>query len=108
MAENFDPTQLTPEFEDQEEFTLFHIAQLGEDARKFFASDPGFYILGRAKEVIDECSRQLLTIPAWRRRKIQQIQNRAASARMLVQFVDEMFSNGDIAYKNLAAREEKD
>ena len=99
--------EVTPEFIDQEEETLFAIAAMGEEAHRFFHSDLGRYVTGAAKQDIQEIQEKLLTISPWRKRKIQHLQNQAKAAQLAISWLAEVITNGDDAHQQLLARRDE-
>lgn len=92
---------ITPEFLSREEEALFAEAMLGEEAITFLNSDLGRVLRGYALQEIEEAKSALLKTPAWRKRKIQQLQFRAAVAGQFLEFVREVVARGDMAHQGL-------
>jgi hypothetical protein len=97
--ESFD--EMTPEFQDKAEEVYFAIAVMGEDARRFFSSAVGKYVVGRAYQRIEAIKEQLIKTPAWRRRKIQSLQNEAKAVKMGIVFLQEAVEEGEYAHEEL-------
>ena len=69
-------------------------AILGRDAEDFAKSELGRYILGRCDQEISEAQDELSRVFAWRRRRIQDLQNRIWRAKNLKGWVLELIGNG--------------
>ena len=93
--------EFTPKFLSREEEALFAEAHLGIEARDFLNSDLGRVLRGYALQKIAECKDDLLKTPAWRKRKIQQLQNEAAVADQFLSFIREALLRGSLAEQNL-------
>jgi len=92
---------LTPEFLSREEEGLFAEALLGNEAIAFLNSDLGRVIRGYAMHERAEAKEALLTVWPWRKRKIQQLQNKAAVAGQFLDFIAEAVMRGEIAHQGL-------
>lgn len=55
---------------------LYAEAMLGKDAEEFIGSDLGRYMIGRAEQEEREAMDLLTKVWPWRRRRIQELQNR--------------------------------
>lgn len=97
----FSESDLTPAYLSEEERSLYAEAILGKDAVDFLNSDLGRVIRGYAIQNIDEVKEALLTTPVWRKRKIQQLQFKAAVAAQFMQFIQEAISRGEMAVQSL-------
>lgn len=82
---------------------------LGEEARKFLLNHPvGKYLHGRAKLMIRQAEADALEVnpDGWRgwlhgKRKLREIRNRAAVARMFINFLGDALVEGQHAEKQL-------
>lgn len=92
---------LTPSFLSDEEQALFSEAILGKDAVDFMNSDLGRVLRGYAAQNIEEAKEALLKTPSWRKRKIQQLQFKAAVASQFLDFVREAVVRGEMAIHGL-------
>ena len=92
---------LTPAFLSDEEQAMYAEAMLGKDAVDFLNSDLGRTIRGYAVQNIEEVKEALLKTPAWRKRKIQQLQFKAAVANQFLSFIREAVMRGEIAMQGL-------
>ncbi len=72
-------------------------AVLGRDAEEFLNSDIGRYLIGRCDQEIDEAQELLSTVSTWRRRRIQELQNRIYRAKSLKIWISELITNGKAA-----------
>lgn len=93
--------ELTPEFINQHEQTLFAEAMLGEEAINFLNSDLGKVLRGYALQQMAECKNELLRTPWWRFLKIQRLQFEARVAEQFLRFIAEALTNGESAYQQL-------
>lgn len=98
-----DEGRLTPEFLSKEEESLFAEAALGAEAVAFLNSDLGRVLRGFALQEIEAAKDDLLTTAPWRKRRIQQLQFRAAVAGQFLDFIREAVLRGDVAYEGLQA-----
>ena len=92
---------LTPSFLTEEEQALFSEAILGKDAVEFMNSDLGRVLRGYAAQNIEEAKEALLKVPVWRKRKIQQLQFKAAVANQFFGFIREAVVRGEMAIHGL-------
>ena len=92
---------LTPSFLSQEEQELYAEAVLGKDAIDFLNSDLGRVIRGYAIAQREEAKEALLKVPSWRKRKIQQLQFKAAVADQFLAFIREAIVRGEMAIHGL-------
>ena len=92
---------LTPAFLSQEEQELYAEAVLGKDAVDFLNSELGRVLRGYALQHIEEAKTALLTVPTWRKRKIQQLQFKAAVAEQFLAFIREAVMRGETALQGL-------
>jgi hypothetical protein len=69
-------------------------AILGRDAEDFCKSELGRFILGRCDQEIDEAQDKLSRVSAWRRRRIQELQNDIWRAKSLKGWLVELIQNG--------------
>lgn len=82
-------------------------AVLGRDAEEFVASELGRFILGRCDVEITDAMDELSRVWSWRRRRIQELQNRIWRARSMKQWIVELVSNGRAAEAALNETEEE-
>lgn len=103
MNQAFDQGDLTPEFLNEEEEALFAQAMMGEEAIRFLDSDLGRVLRGMAKQRIERAKDELLRTPAWRKRKIQDLQNQARMGQMFLGYLAELLRDGEVAHQQLKA-----
>jgi hypothetical protein len=72
-------------------------AVLGRDAEEFLNTELGRYMLGRCEQEIQEAQDQLSRVSSWRRRRIQELQNRVWRAKSVKEWLAELISNGKSA-----------
>ena len=70
---------------------------LGEEAREFVNSDLGKYMIGCAKQDADDAYQKLKDTAAWRRRRIQQLQNEIRCAEQFVFYLRDLVIRGKAA-----------
>jgi hypothetical protein len=76
---------------------LWAEAVLGKDAEEFLNTELGRYMLGRCEQEIQEAQDQLSRVSSWRRRRIQELQNRVWRAKSVKEWLAELISNGKSA-----------
>lgn len=81
--------------------TLYAEAIIGKDAEAFLNGDLGRYMLARADEEEREAMEELVTVSAWRRRRIQQLQAKLWRARSFRGWLSEMIVTGRQALQQL-------
>jgi hypothetical protein len=72
-------------------------AVLGRDADEFLSSELGRYMVGRCDQEIAEAQDQLSDVSPWRRRKIQDLQNKIWRAKAAKEWLAELIANGRAA-----------
>jgi hypothetical protein len=76
-------------------------AVLGRDAEEFLNTELGRYITGRCEQEIAEAQEELSRVASWRRRKIQELQNRVWRAKSMQGWLAELIANGKAAETTL-------
>lgn len=76
-------------------------AVLGRDAEDFIQSDIGRYIIGCAEQESHEAMDQLKRVYPWRRRKIQELQNKIHRAESIQSWLAELVIKGKQAIQQL-------
>jgi len=74
--------------------TLVAEVDLGQQAREFAESELGRYVVGCAHQEIADAHRALKTCAAWRRRRIQELQNRIWRAESLLLWLRDLIEAG--------------
>lgn len=74
--------------------TLVAEIDLGQQAKEFVESDLGRYIIGCAHQEIISAQAALKTALPWRRRKIQELQNRIWRAESLLLWLRDLIEAG--------------
>jgi hypothetical protein len=92
---------------DPESRTFFVEAALGRDAREFFDTDLGRYLVGCAQQEYALAVTKLKTVPWWRRRRILQLQNEAWRAENFMVWLRDLIIKGKAAELALEDREEE-
>jgi hypothetical protein len=72
-------------------------AVLGRDAEEFLNTELGRYMLGRCEQEIQEAQDELSRVSSWRRRRIQELQNRVWRAKSVKEWLAELIANGKSA-----------
>lgn len=67
---------------------------LGEEAKHFVASPIGRYMIGCAQQEIVEAKELLATTSPWRRRRIQELQNRVWRAESFLSWLRDLIVSG--------------
>jgi hypothetical protein len=91
---------------DPESRTLFAEAALGRDAREFFDTDLGRYMVGCAQQEYAAAMAKLKTVAWWRRRRIVQLQNEAWRAEQFMVWLRDLIIKGTGAEMALEEQEE--
>ena len=76
-------------------------AMIGRDAEDFIESDIGRYIIGCAEQESHEATEQLKRVYPWRRRKIQELQNKIYRAESIQSWLAELVISGKQALQSL-------
>lgn len=69
-------------------------AILGRDAEEFARSELGQFILKRCDLEIQDAQDELSRVFSWRRKRIQELQNKVWRARSMKTWLGELISNG--------------
>lgn len=86
--------------------TLVSEADLGRQVPEFLRSELGRYLIGCAAQEHFDSMLQLETVAWWRRRKIQELQNRAWRARSFLSWLRSLILSGRSAENALLERED--
>lgn len=86
--------------------TLIAEAMLGKDAEEFINSELGQYMLGAAEQEAQSAYEALKTVLPWRRRKIQELQNRIWRAEKFKEWLSELVTAGKQAMDALDGKPE--
>ena len=98
LLERLDPTTRT----------LVAEVDLGVQAREFAESDLGRHFIGCALQEIAEAEKALSTVAPWRRRRIQDLQNRIWRATFLLSWLRELIVSAKSAESALGEVERGD
>jgi len=101
MTDFIEQEHVTPKFLSDEEERLFAEVMLKEEAIKFLNSDLGKVLRGFAEQERREAAEALLKTAPWRKRRIQQLQFKAAVAGSFLTWIGEVLAMGDVAHQNL-------
>lgn len=82
--------------------TLIAEVDLANEAKEFFTSQVGRYVVGCAEQEIKDASLELTRVWPWRRRRIQQLQNRIWRAQALLSWLSSLVVAGRSAEASLA------
>ena len=88
--------------------TLVAEADLGVQAKEFLDSDLGQHFVGSAQQEIAEAQIALAKVAPWRRRRIQELQNRIWRANFLLGWLRELLLSGRAAESALEEQETGD
>ena len=91
---------------DPESRTFFAEAALGRDAREFFDTDLGRYMVGCAQQEYAAAMAKLKTVAWWRRKRIVQLQNEAWRAEQFMVWLRDLIMQGKAAEIALEERDE--
>lgn len=86
--------------------TFYAEAMLGKDAQEFFSSDIGRYMVGCAKQDMEEAYAKLRTVSPWRRNRVRQLQNEVQVAERFILYIRDLVLRGKAAEHALEEREE--
>lgn len=81
--------------------TLYAEAMLGKDAEEWLNTDLGRYVMARIEEEEREAFEALAKTIPWRRRKIQELQNRIWRAQQFKGYLAELIVTGQQALSQL-------
>ena len=81
-------------------------AILGKDAEEFINSEIGQYMIGAAEQEAQEAYESLKNVSPWRRRRIQELQNRIWKAESFKTWLAELVTSGKQAMDALDGRPE--
>lgn len=91
---------------DPESRTLFAEAALGMDAKEFFHSDLGRYMVGCAQQEYQHAMAKLKVTPWWMFWRVTALQNQAWRAEKFMTWLRDLILSGTKANLELADREE--
>jgi hypothetical protein len=86
--------------------TLYAQVLLGDEADKFFESDLGRYILGRAQQEAQEAMNELKDVEPTEPAAVMRLQNRVKIAEAVPMYLNELIIEGRQALAILDEREE--
>ena len=73
---------------------LFAEAVLGRDVHDFLTSELGRYIIGCAEQEYRDAVLKLETVPAWRWRRVRELQNQMWRAKSLLAWLRDLLTAG--------------
>ena len=85
--------------------TLVAEVDLGSQAREFLQSEIGHYLTGCVQQEIAEANLALGKVAPWRRRRIQELQNRRWRAESLLSWLCDLLVSAQSATSALEERE---
>lgn len=91
---------------DPESRTFFAEAAIGRDAREFFGSDLGRYLVGCAQQEYADAMSKLKRVAWWRRNRIMELQNKAWRAESFMVWLRDLIIKGKAAELALEDGEE--
>lgn len=77
--------------------TLVAEVDLGMQARDFLRSDLGRHLVGCLQQEVDDAQAQLNTTASWRRRRIQDLQNRVWRSQFMMSWLRDLILSGKSA-----------
>jgi len=77
--------------------TLIVEVDLGDQAREFLRGDLGRHLVGCLQQELDEAQAQLNKTASWRRRKIQDLQNRVWRSQFMMAWLRDLILSGKAA-----------
>lgn len=86
--------------------TFYAEAALGKDAQDFLSSDIGRFMIGCAKQDMEDAFTKLKTVSPWRRNRIRQLQNEVEVAERFILYIRDLVLRGKAAELALEEREE--
>lgn len=86
--------------------TLIAEVDLGNQAKEFMASDLGRHLVGCLKQEVTLAQEELTKCASWRRRRIQELQNRVWRAQFMLSWLRDLLIAGKSAQTALAEGEE--
>ena len=81
-------------------------AVLGKDAKDFFHSELGRYMIGCAKQDMESAFEKLKTVHPWRRNRIRELQNEVRVAEQFILYIRDLIIRGKAAELSLNERED--
>lgn len=91
---------------DPDSRTMFAEAQLGHEAQDFFASDLGRYMIGCAKQDLEDAHQKLAGTMPFRWRRIQALQNEIRLPKMFLLYMRDLIIRGKAAERSLEERDD--
>lgn len=85
---------------------LVATAMMGQDAEDFVKSNIGRYLVGCAEQEKEEALVALSGVLPWRRRRIQELQNKIWRSDSFLQWISELILTGRQAIQTLDEKEE--
>jgi hypothetical protein len=86
--------------------TFYAEAMLGRDAKDFFTSELGRYMLGCAKQDMESAYEKLKTVSPWRRNRIRDLQNEVRVAEQFILYIRDLILRGKAAELALEERDD--
>ena len=84
-----------------QEDPLVQFAAFGREVDIFLRSDIGDFLVKRSEEEITEAVQALKTVHPWRRRRIQELQNKIAVAERFQLWLADAIADGQTAMQQL-------
>ena len=85
--------------------TFYAEISLGMEAKDFFSSELGRYMLGCAKQDMESAYKKLKTVSPWRRNRIRALQNEVRVAEQFILYIRDLIIRGQAAEISLNERE---
>lgn len=101
MEEQLHDAEIQVEFQDQAEEDLYRLVLLGEEARDFFDSDVGRYVLGAAHMDLEAIDQKLRRVSPWRWRKVMKLQMKYKAVQDGIRWIAETIQQAEAAEMQL-------
>lgn len=85
---------------------IVETAVFGKEVENFLGGNIGRYLVERAEKQAEEATDLLKKVSPWRRRRIQQLQNRIAVAESVQQWLADAIMDGISATRSLEANDD--
>ncbi|RLA45200.1 MAG: hypothetical protein DRH08_14445 [Deltaproteobacteria bacterium] len=93
--------EVSVEFQDQHEESLYREAIQGKDVEDFLSSPAGRFVLGAACQDQLEIEEQLTKVFPWRKRRIAQLQQKHQAITMAVEWLTSAVNIGLTSHREL-------
>lgn len=91
------------EKEQKQLMARFRATELAEETQRFIGSAVGQEMMQRARDIIDDCARDMIQADLSDTKALVDLQVRARAGQMFLSFLNEIIQDGEQAYKELVA-----